>query len=183
VIDFYLDDARAKERAQILQLVKKTDSASVELLNGYVREGMRLNRQFAGLWRSAAVDANIVQGDGLPNVSIQAGDRIWASFTNAHLNPAEFPNPTAVDPTRPKKLYNLQGYGFHACPGYEMSLVTIVEMVRVIFSLKNIRRAPGDAGKLQKITTIKNETPTYQYVQPNGELSMWPGPMNIVYDP
>ena len=61
-----------------------------------------------------------------------------------------------------------------------MSLVTIVEMVRVIFSLKNIRRAPGDAGKLQKITTIKNETPTYQYVQPNGELSMWPGPMNIV---
>lgn len=41
MIDFYLDDARAKERAQILQLVKKTDSASVELLNGYVREGMR----------------------------------------------------------------------------------------------------------------------------------------------
>ena len=61
-----------------------------------------------------------------------------------------------------------------------MSLVTIAEMVRVIFSLKNIRRAPGDAGKLQKITTIKNETPTYQYVQPNGELSMWPGPMHVV---
>ena len=61
-----------------------------------------------------------------------------------------------------------------------MSLVTIVEMIRVIFSLKNVRRAPGDAGKLQKITTIKNETPTYQYVQPNGELSMWPGPMHLV---
>ena len=61
-----------------------------------------------------------------------------------------------------------------------MSLVTIVEMVRVIFSLKNIRRAPGDAGRLKKITTIKNETPTYQYVQPNGELSMWPGPMHVV---
>jgi hypothetical protein len=38
------------------------------------------------LWRSAAVDANIVQGDGKPNVSIEASDRIWASFTNAHLN-------------------------------------------------------------------------------------------------
>ena len=41
MVDFYLDDAREKERAQILQLVKKTDPASVELLNGYVREGMR----------------------------------------------------------------------------------------------------------------------------------------------
>jgi hypothetical protein len=41
VIDFYLDDARAKERAQMIQLIKKTDHASVELLHGYVREGMR----------------------------------------------------------------------------------------------------------------------------------------------
>lgn len=58
--------------------------------------------------------------------------------------------------------------------------MTIVEIVRVIFSLKNIRRAPGNAGRLQKITSIKNETTTYQYVQPNGELSMWPGPMHVV---
>jgi linoleate 10R-lipoxygenase len=41
VIDFYLDDTREKERAQILQLVKKTDPASVEFLHGYIREGMR----------------------------------------------------------------------------------------------------------------------------------------------
>ena len=41
MIDFYLDDERAKERGQILHLVAKTDPASVELLHGYVREGMR----------------------------------------------------------------------------------------------------------------------------------------------
>ena len=51
-----------------------------------LKTAVSLSSQFAGLWRSAAVDANIVQGDGQPNVSIQAGDRIWASFTNAHLN-------------------------------------------------------------------------------------------------
>jgi len=38
VIDFYLDDAREKEWAQILQLVKKTDPASVELLGMFVRK-------------------------------------------------------------------------------------------------------------------------------------------------
>jgi linoleate 10R-lipoxygenase len=42
--------------------------------------------QFSGLWRSSTVDAKIAQGDGFPPVSIKAGDRIWASFTNAHLN-------------------------------------------------------------------------------------------------
>ena len=61
-----------------------------------------------------------------------------------------------------------------------MSFVMIAMMVRVIFSLKNIRRASGDAGRLQKITIIKNETPTYQYFQPNGELSTWSGPMYVV---
>jgi len=42
--------------------------------------------EFAGLWRLAAVDANIIQGNGRPNVSIQADDRIWASFTDTHWN-------------------------------------------------------------------------------------------------
>jgi hypothetical protein len=45
VIDFYLDDERAKERAQIIQLCQRKDAASEELLQGYVREGMRLNPQ------------------------------------------------------------------------------------------------------------------------------------------
>ena len=46
MIDFYLDDERAKERGKILELVKKTDPASVELLQGYVREGMRESSSF-----------------------------------------------------------------------------------------------------------------------------------------
>jgi linoleate 10R-lipoxygenase len=41
VLDFYLSDERAVERAQILELVKKDDTMSTELLRGYVREGMR----------------------------------------------------------------------------------------------------------------------------------------------
>ena len=41
VIDFYMDDERASERAKIIELAQKTDEASFELLRGYVREGMR----------------------------------------------------------------------------------------------------------------------------------------------
>jgi len=41
VIDFYLDDARKKERAHIAQLIEKPDSESEALLFGYVCEAMR----------------------------------------------------------------------------------------------------------------------------------------------
>ncbi len=39
-VDFYMDDARAKERAEIIRLVKKDDAQSTELLQGYVREAL-----------------------------------------------------------------------------------------------------------------------------------------------
>ena len=38
VVDFYLDEARAKELAEIKVLITKTDEASKERLRGYVRE-------------------------------------------------------------------------------------------------------------------------------------------------
>ena len=47
---------------------------------------MRLNPQFAGLFRTAAKDCTISQGDGLPDLHFKAGDVIFGSFKNAHLN-------------------------------------------------------------------------------------------------
>ena len=50
------------------------------------RPQLGLKPQFPGLWREAVVDATIPQGPGLPPLEIKTGDRIWASFRNAHLN-------------------------------------------------------------------------------------------------
>ncbi|KAK7036088.1 heme peroxidase [Favolaschia claudopus] len=182
VIDFYLDDSHAKERSQIMQLVKSDDKKSTDLLRGYVREAMRLNPQFTGLWRGAAVDTVIPQGDGLPPLKIKAGDRIWASFKNAHINPTDFPNPQTVDPTRPVGSYNLNGTGFHNCPGVTYAEQTIAEIVKVVFRLKNVRRAAGAPGRLAGFKTVVNETETNVYLTPYGTTSPWPGSMFITYD-
>ncbi|KAF5372301.1 hypothetical protein D9615_009236 [Tricholomella constricta] len=183
VVDFYLDNARAKERQHIIELAKQNDAGSALLLRGYVSEAMRLKPQFPGLWREALVDAQIPQGPGLPPVEIKVGDRIRASFRNAHLNPLEFPDPTAVNPNRPPAAWaNLNGLGFHYCPGTTYSQQTITEIVKAVFSLKNVRRAPGDAGKLQGFSEIIHETETDFFVQRNGTTSPWPGSLNIVYD-
>ncbi|KAJ3865441.1 heme peroxidase [Lentinula novae-zelandiae] len=182
VIDFYFDDERAPERAKIIELAKASDDKSTELLRGYVREAMRLNPQYTGLYRDAVVDTVIPQGPGLEPLAVKAGDRIWASFKNAHRNPAEFPDPLKVDPTRPQSAYNLNGTGYHQCPGVTYAEQTIAETVKVVFSLKNIRRADGNAGSLGGFTVIKDETETNVYLKPNGILTSWPGSMYLVYD-
>jgi linoleate 10R-lipoxygenase len=104
---------------------------------------------------------------------------VGANLTS-ELQHLEFPNPAAVDPTRPTASYNLNGTGFHACAGVAYSEQTIAEIVRVVFSLNNVRRAPGAAGKLAGFKTTVNETETKVYLTPYGTTSPWPGSMYLV---
>jgi hypothetical protein len=49
-----------------------------------------------------------------------------------------------------------------------------------VFKLQNVRRAPGDAGRLSGFTEIVNETETNVFIKPNGTTSPWPGSMYLV---
>ena len=55
------------------------------------------------------------------------------------------------------------------CAGVEYAAETIAEILRVVFRLQNVRRAPGDAGRLSGFTEIVNETETnvWQHIQWN----------------
>ncbi|KAI3616961.1 heme peroxidase [Moniliophthora roreri] len=184
VIDFYMAEERKAERAEIIKLSQSKDSEGKgwDTLVGYVREAMRLNPQVTGLYRDALVDAVISQGSGLPDIQLKKGDRIFGSLKNAHLNPDDFPDPLTINPTRPASAYQYNGSGFHQCPGVNYAEQTIAEIVKVVFSLPNIRRAPGNDGKLAGFEEIQNETKTKVYVTPDGETSPWPGKMYLVYD-
>ena len=56
----------------------------------------------------------------------------------------------------------------------------IVEALKIIFALKNLRRAPGDAGTLKRFEEIVHETPSDNFVQRNGTVSPWPSSMFLV---
>ena len=88
VVDFYFSDERSQERAKIIELSKRPDGdkQADELLRGYVREAMRLNPQFGGLFRAVVQDATVPQGDGFQPMQVKQGDLLFASFKNAHLN-------------------------------------------------------------------------------------------------
>jgi hypothetical protein len=72
------------------------------------------------------------------------------------------------------------GTGFHVCPGVSLTELTMLEMVKAVFGLKNVRRASGNAGLLAGFTQLVNETETKVYITPYGTTSAWPGSMNLV---
>jgi len=183
VVDFYLDDERVEERAEIVKLVNKDDNDSKELLLGYVREAMRLNPQFAGLLRIAVGADKVELGEGRPPVEVVPGDIIFSSFKNAQKNPVDFPDPLKVNPRRPKESYQNAGSGFHICPGVDLYEQTIPDLLRVVFSLKNLRRAPGQAGRLAGFIMDQLGTDNRMYITDTGNVSPWPGSMTVVYDP
>lgn len=206
VVDFYLGDDRAQERAALINICKRDDAKSKELLRGYVREAMRLNPQFGGLFRVAVQDDVVPQGTGFQPLQVKTGDILFAGFKNAHLNvslpspllssspppslndtheqfytmqPADFPNPTAVDPTRPKDSYQLQGAGFHNCPGVDFAADTIPEIIKIIFTLPGLRRAPNPAGTCASFNLNKLGTDNKMYVTSTGNWSPWPGSLIV----
>ncbi|RXW15403.1 hypothetical protein EST38_g10449 [Candolleomyces aberdarensis] len=168
VIDFYLEDSRKENLKDILKLIAKNDADSNKRLRGYIREAMRLNPQFTGLWRVATVETEV------PGVGkVKPGERIWGGFKKAHLNvipcelsfPAhlvvppqlmDFPSPTTVDPTCDPSKYQLNGGGFRLCIGVDFAIDVIAEILKIILPLKGLRRGPGDSGRLVKTTKIFN---------------------------
>ncbi|KAG9014307.1 hypothetical protein FRB90_005401 [Tulasnella sp. 427] len=150
VLNFYLADERKAEREEIIKLVKSDKPESNSLLLGYILEALRLDPQAPGIFRQAAVDAEVKEGNGLPPVRIQKGQTVFVSLRNANNDPTAFPDPQKIDPTRPLDRYKIFGAGMHSCLGQWFTQAMMPEVMRCVFSLKNVRRAPGESGKLNR---------------------------------
>lgn len=62
-----------------------------------------------------------------------------------------FPDPEMVRLDRDLNQYIHFGFGPHQCLGLRVCKVALPTMLRVVGQLENLRRAPGDQGKLKKI--------------------------------
>lgn len=77
-----------------------------------VEEALRLSSPNQGLFRLATVDTE------LGGVPIPEGSTIWVLFGAANRDPAEYPDPESLDPTRPRIAQHLAfGRGPHYCIG------------------------------------------------------------------
>lgn len=87
-----------------------------------------------------------------------------------------------VNPERTRDNYAVQGIGFHGCPGVHFAERTLLAVMRVIFSLKNLRRAPGSDGHLSSFKDLAQGTPMRLYTDEKGKMTPWPLSMVVAYD-
>ncbi|KZT36643.1 heme peroxidase [Sistotremastrum suecicum HHB10207 ss-3] len=182
IVDFYLSPERATEFQAMVKLARRSDPQAKELLIGYIKEAQRLFPQFPALTRVATSDDLIKQGGDVPDVIIEKGDKVVGAYYLAHTNPADFPDPMKVNPQRPREKYGVQGIGFHGCPGVKYAEETLTEVIRVIFSLKNLRRAPEPMGVLSGFDVSNHGVKQHVFIDAKGKLSPWPGSLVVVWD-
>ncbi|KDQ09782.1 hypothetical protein BOTBODRAFT_507785 [Botryobasidium botryosum FD-172 SS1] len=181
IVNFYLDDERTLEREAIISLCRqRSDATSDGVLAGFAREALRFDPQAPWILRQATTDSTIEQG-ATPSLNIRKGDFLFLNVKQAYMDSHAFPNPTVVDPNRRSSAYaaiedEVQRF---IAPLWDM---TMPQMMRSVFSLKNVRRAPGRSGELNRFTQSVHGVEQRLYLDYNGLVSPWPSSMIIQYD-
>ncbi|KAI9860958.1 MAG: hypothetical protein M1813_005637 [Trichoglossum hirsutum] len=147
-LDFYLSDEGKVHLPEINRLAKLDTAEADEKLLHYAMEGIRIAGTL-GLYRDAA--ESLVINDNGRDVPVKAGDRVFVSFVGASKDPKVYPNPDKLLLDRPIESYIHYGVGPHVCLGGDISKVALTAMLKTIGRLDNLRRAPGEQGRLKKI--------------------------------
>jgi cytochrome P450 len=117
------------------------------LFDGCVWEAMRFHPIFPYLCRLAAEDYTLAKGTPREQ-TIPAGTVVLALTWSAMFDPDEFARPYEFQPRRPYYSGLHFGYGMHRCLGEHVGMCLASEMAKALILRPNLRRAPGDDGKL-----------------------------------
>ncbi|KAH8920687.1 heme peroxidase [Atractiella rhizophila] len=179
-INFYLQDSQKEAFERLQELSKRDDPESDKEVMGYIWEAMRLDPQVAGIPRVCRKTTTVQDGD--KTIHIEEGDWILASTSNASLDPNIYPEPEKVIPTRDPKSYRVFGHAMHNCLGSKLVVISMPAMIKSIFKLKNLRRAPGDSGKLIRLENSLVGSRFWMFISHDGTLWPFPTTMKLQYD-
>jgi linoleate 10R-lipoxygenase len=96
------------------------------------------------------------------------------------MQPVQFPEPVEIDPRRQRTSYRIFGNEFFSGPVAAFGEQIIVEVLRVVLKLRNLRRAEGQLGTMAGFRTRVHDTELNVYLTPDGSTSCWPGPLHLV---
>ncbi|OSD00891.1 heme peroxidase [Trametes coccinea BRFM310] len=170
IVDFYLDDKRAKERAEVTKLAGASDANSLDLLRGYVREAQRLAPQFGKVFKEEA------------GVASQQTPLNILNLKKALVDDKAFPDPLIINPRRPVQSYQfMQDASFYKCLGTVEGEEIVVEMVKAIFQLPDMRRVAGPAGTIGRVQVKKLGVDFDLYTNSIGLPDYWPSSLLVSY--
>ncbi|KAF8513572.1 heme peroxidase [Hysterangium stoloniferum] len=171
VINFYLKpardtdpDPRKSDREQIVMLAgrKQLSQNEENQLIGYVWT----RRQVGGVLRE--VHASLTS----QNIKVSKGERVFVDL-HAGLRKA-LPDHDSVNPRRPRTEQPVFVPGAHSSLSEEFSDKTMAQVLRAVFSKKNVRRGPGSSGQLVRFTENFHGTSQTLYIDSKGQSTAWP---------
>ncbi|KAF3920745.1 hypothetical protein ABW20_dc0100857 [Dactylellina cionopaga] len=181
LIDLYLSPGYEQYKERLVQLANADAASSEQELRGFVYEGIRLAPAIFGVPRVAGKDITIDDGIRGP-ITLKAGQIVLAATSKAALDPAAFPEPEKINPTRPLADYASLGGGLASCYGSKLIGAALAATLREVFRLKNVRKA---GGKLGNFTTMHHEIGGVKwkfYLDDNAKESPVPTSLTLEYD-
>lgn len=172
MIDVYLEDEYKHHWPEIRRCAYSDEEEDFETLKKYALEGCRLAPAAFGLLRLTQEDGKIEDGEGKP-VEYHRGDLLYTDFVAAGRDSNVFPNPDMIDVHRDSNLYIHQGMGPHSCLGRDITEISLAVQLGLFARLKNLRRMPGQAGKLKYTTNLPGGNPGAIRVYMTEDWNSW----------
>jgi cytochrome P450 len=141
VIDQLLN--RPEEFKKVTEAARKGDMVTVRK---YTFEALRFNPHNPAILRFCRNGAVIGKGTKHER-KIPAGSTVYAATLGGMFDPEVVKKPKSFDPERNVDYMHF-GHGPHACAGRYISEIAAPELVAGLLRLKNLRRAPGKAGRI-----------------------------------
>ncbi|MBS1872174.1 MAG: cytochrome P450 [Acidobacteria bacterium] len=142
ILDWLLDHPDVMAGA--VEAARKNDTAT---LRKYVLETLRFHTPAPLMVRLSVREHTLAKGTDRAT-TIPAHSVVFAANGSAMMDETELDNPKEFRLDRPPHHYLHWGWGIHQCLGKYISEVQVTEIVKGLLALPNLRRAPGDAGKL-----------------------------------
>jgi len=152
------------------------DAKNAAQLQGYVYEALRIDPPFKGVFRVAQKDATVA------SLSIKKGDRVFLDTACAGLQESVFANASIVDPTRSPKERYLIGEGVFRTLGGDLASKIVVSVLHAVLGLPNLRRGPGQSGKLHRFFETDDPIIRYGYLNKAQLQVPWPDSLIVQYD-
>lgn len=155
-LDYFFTEGK-QYLPEINRLSKLDTPEADDILMHYLMEGARLRGE-TGIFRVVQKDVTIndtTEPLGTRTYNLKKGDTVMVNLKSAGRDPKHFPNPDALDLSRPIDSYLMLGHGAHQCLGLPMTRVALTTMLKVIGRLDNLRPAPVSVGNLSTKHEVK----------------------------
>lgn len=131
-------------------------------LASYVFEAFRFQPLNPIIYRRAVEDYVVAKGT-LRAKTIPKDSMVVACNLSAMFDPWNVKRPNQFRIDRPWDVYMLWGYGLHACFGQYINRAVIPQVLKPLLKKNNLRRAPGERGKIDTADTPFPQHMTLEY--------------------